>query len=94
MCEECRHYPCISSCPNAPEPEPVYICDECEEGIFAGELVYEIGGHKYCETCIDNASYTAEYPEEYEPDPMDIWKAKVEAKMCEEAERMMHHGEL
>lgn len=44
MCEECRHYPCISSCPNAPEPEPVYICDECDEGIYPGETVYEIDG--------------------------------------------------
>lgn len=77
MCEECRHYPCISSCPNAPEPEPVYICDNCDEGIYPGETVYEIGGHKYCEDCIDNARFIAEEPEEYEPDEdraYDLWR--------------------
>lgn len=77
MCEECRHYPCISSCPNAPEPEPVYICDNCDEGIYAGETVYEIDGKYYCETCIDNAGYIAEEPEEYEPDEdraYDLWR--------------------
>lgn len=34
MCEECRHYPCISSCPNAPEPEPVYTCAHCDDAIY------------------------------------------------------------
>lgn len=82
MCELCRHNPCLSACPNAPEPEPVYICDECEEGIYPGETAYEIGGKYYCETCIDNARFIAEAPEPYEPDPMDIWKAHVEREMC------------
>lgn len=81
MCEECRHTPCLSSCPNAPEPEPVYTCDNCDEAIYAGEYVYEIGGKHYCEKCIDNAGFTADYPEEYEPDPMDIWKAHIEEQM-------------
>lgn len=83
MCEDCRHYPCLRNCPNAPEPDPVYICDECEEGIYDGEAVYEIGGHKYCESCIDSARFIAEAPEyDDEPDPMDIWKAHVEREMC------------
>ena len=83
MCEICRHNPCLSGCPCAPEPEPVYICDECEEGIYPGETVYEIGGCKYCETCIDNARYIAEEPEEYEPDAMDVYKAYIEREMCD-----------
>lgn len=88
MCEECRHYPCISSCPYAPEPESVYICDECEEGIYAGETVYEIGGHKYCEGCIEDARYIAEEPEEYEPDEdraYDLWRDR---QLMEEWEAM------
>lgn len=85
MCEECRHYPCLSACPNAPEPELVCFCDECEEGIFAGETLYEVGGHKYCENCIDNARYIAEEPEKYEPDAMDIYKAYIEREMCDNA---------
>lgn len=88
MCELCRHNPCVSNCPNAPEPEPVYICDECEEGIYPGETVYEIGGHKYCETCIDNARYIAEEPEEYEPDEdraYDLWRDR---QLMEEWEAM------
>ena len=87
MCEDCRHYPCISSCPNAPEPEPVYTCAHCDDAIYAGEYVYEIDGKYYCETCIDNAGFTAEYPDEYEPDPMDIWKSHVEEQLIQERER-------
>ncbi len=83
MCSECRQSPCHPSCPNAPEPEPVFICDNCDEGIYDGEQVYEIGGHKYCEDCINDSKYTATAPEPYEPDPMDIWKARVEMEMCE-----------
>lgn len=77
MCQECRHNPCLSNCPNAPEPEPVYICDCCEDGIYAGEVVYEINGLHYCENCIDNMRYVAEEPEPYEPDEdraYDLWR--------------------
>ena len=84
MCELCRHTPCSSGCPNAPEEEPVFICDCCEDGIYAGEEVYEIGGHKYCEGCINDARYTAEAPEEPEIDAMDVYKAFIERKMCDE----------
>lgn len=69
MCEECRQYPCASNCPNAPEPMPIYICEKCEEGIYNGESVYEIDGHYYCESCINDARFIAEEPEPYEPDP-------------------------
>jgi hypothetical protein len=84
MCEECRHYPCISSCPCAPEPEPVYTCAHCDDAIYAGEYVYEIDGKYYCETCIDNAGYIAEAPEEPEIDAMDVYKAYIEREMCDE----------
>lgn len=68
MCEECRQNPCHPRCPNAPEPQPVYICDKCDEGIYDGETVYELDGRHYCEYCVDEAKFTAEAPEPYEPD--------------------------
>ena len=76
MCELCRRNPCDSRCPNAPDPQPIYICCCCEEGIFAGETVYEIDGHYYCEGCIDDMRFVAE-EEEYEPDEdraYDEWR--------------------
>lgn len=88
MCELCRHNPCVSNCPNAPEEEPVYICDECEEGIYDGDAVYEIGGHKYCESCIDSARFTAEAPEPYEPDPDRLYDEWRDRQLMEECEAM------
>ena len=88
MCEECRHYPCISSCPNAPEPEPVYTCAHCDDAIYAGEYVYEIDGKFYCETCIDNAGFTAEAPEPYEPDPDRLYDEWRDRQLMDEWEAM------
>ena len=82
MCRECGCYPCKSNCPNAPEPEPVYICDEGGYGIYDGEPYYSLGGKHYCEGCIDTCRYTAYMPDPFEPDPMDIWKSWVEDEMC------------
>ena len=31
----------VHGCPNAPEPEPVYKCVGCKEGIFSGDEYYE-----------------------------------------------------
>ena len=54
MCEVCRQNPCHPQCPNAPEPEPVYRCTECGDGIYEGERYAEIGGLKYCGSCLDD----------------------------------------
>ena len=85
MCEECRHTPCLSSCPNAPEPEPVYTCAHCDDAIYAGEYVYEIDGKYYCETCIDNAGFTAEEPEEYDDSDFryECWRDEQALKRWE-----------
>ena len=84
MCELCRHNPCSAGCPNAPDDEAIYICDECEEGIYDGDAYYEIGGKIYCQNCVDYAHQTAEYPpyEEYEPDGAYLWKCEEERRMC------------
>lgn len=74
MCEICRQYPCHPRCPNADEPEPIYICDNCEEGIYDGEYVYEIGGYKYCEGCINDSRYTAETPEPDDDSIYERWR--------------------
>lgn len=83
MCDLCRYNPCISNCPNF-EPEPVYLCDECGDGIYDGEPYYSIDDKHYCEGCIDTFRYTAYAPEPYEPDPMDIWKAIKERELLDE----------
>lgn len=86
MCELCRQYPCSSSCPNAPEPEPICVCDKCEEGIYEGEYFFEIDEKKYCENCINDSRYVAQRPEEeepYQPDPYDLWRDR---QLIDEAE--------
>ena len=68
-------------CPEDPNPEPVaYQCDECGGDIFAGEDYYAVGDKHYCTECCYKCE--AEMPEPYEPDPMDIWKADIERRMC------------
>lgn len=37
MCEICMQSPCPAGCPNADEPQKVYTCEECKDGILEGE---------------------------------------------------------
>jgi formylmethanofuran dehydrogenase subunit E len=37
------------------EREECGICDECGEDIFEGEHVYMLGGHVYCEDCVEDS---------------------------------------
>lgn len=41
MCDECKHYPCVSNCPNF-EPTALAVCDACGCDIYAGEHYFEI----------------------------------------------------
>ena len=89
MCEECRHYPCISSCPNF-EAEALYYCDNCGGEIYSGEHYYRITIEGYptqnlCEECVDSFGEYAE-SEEYEPDACDVAKAYEEERMLKDAE--------
>lgn len=34
MCDICMHSPCLSGCPNAPDPTPVTHCCSCGEPII------------------------------------------------------------
>jgi formylmethanofuran dehydrogenase subunit E len=39
-----------------PEERQVYaICDECGEEIYESEFVYTLGGHVYCEDCVEDS---------------------------------------
>lgn len=72
MCEECRHYPCLSNCPNY-EPLVLAVCDSCGGEIYAGEHYFEIPLEGYptfniCEDCMDDFG---KYAEVDEPDPDD-----------------------
>ena len=88
MCMECGHNPCVSRCPNF-EPQAVYTCDNCGGAIYDGEVYYKIDDVAdvktllICEECMRESKCYAEY-EDYEPDPMDIWKAREERRLIED----------
>lgn len=54
MCAECRSYPCVSRCPNAPEPKPVHTCIKCKYGIFGGEKFFDSSDGPICEECMSD----------------------------------------
>ena len=41
MCDICMHSPCLSGCPNAPDPTPVTHCCSCGEPIIPGDECLE-----------------------------------------------------
>lgn len=49
MCEVCRQAPCHPRCPNALEPRPLAYCNECGEGMFAGDKHF----NGICEECLN-----------------------------------------
>lgn len=53
MCSVCLKNPCDSRCPNAPEPEPVFLCSECREGIYEGDKYFEGTDGPVCMDCLD-----------------------------------------
>lgn len=61
MCDVCLQSPCASRCPNAPEPDFVYICSGCGAKIYPGDSVWHIMGEQFCELCIDKAKKEAEW---------------------------------
>lgn len=68
MCEECRHSPCISRCPNFVQV-PLCYCDQCGEGICSGDYFYRINIEGYpvqnlCDSCIDEFGLYAETEDE------------------------------
>lgn len=54
MCAMCGSYPCVSRCPNAPEPVPVYKCCKCGDGIHDGEKYYDGPEGHVCECCLED----------------------------------------
>ena len=71
MCEECRHYPCISSCPNY-EPAVAFKCDGCGGDIYIGDTMYVLGKDHYCEECCYKTE--AEIPEPDEDFEYECWR--------------------
>lgn len=54
MCDICRQSPCHPRCPNAPEPDPVYTCKYCGEGIYVEDEYAEIDGEYYHADCLSD----------------------------------------
>lgn len=52
MCSVCLSTPCLSRCPSAPDPIPVYKCSECGEGIFEEEKYFDGIDKKVCYECL------------------------------------------
>ena len=50
MCDICMHSPCLSGCPNAPDPTPVTYCRSCGELIVPGDEYADIDGEAWM-TC-------------------------------------------
>lgn len=46
MCDICMHSPCLSGCPNAPDPTPVTYCRSCGEPIVPGDEYADIDGER------------------------------------------------
>ena len=54
MCSICGHVPCLSRCPNAPDPPAIYTCKVCGEPIRAGYDYYELDGEYYHDDCFED----------------------------------------
>ena len=52
MCSICHSSPCLSGCPNAPDPPAAFRCHDCDEAIYPGDEYAKIDGVEYCEQCI------------------------------------------
>ena len=52
MCDICRQTPCHPRCPEAPEPDAIYICECCGDGIYAGDGYYDFLDGIWCEECV------------------------------------------
>lgn len=57
MCEICLHSPCLSGCPNAPDPPTVWKCEYCGESIVVGDEYVEIDGDHYHRECAQDEAY-------------------------------------
>ena len=62
MCSICHSSPCLSGCPNAPDPPAAFRCHDCDEAIYPGDEYAKIDGVEYCEQCIDNYPYCVLIP--------------------------------
>lgn len=54
MCDICMRSPCLSGCPNAPDPMPVAHCCSCGEPIIRGDEYGIIDGETWCEDCLED----------------------------------------
>ncbi len=55
-CEHCFHSPHLPGCPLAPEPKPVYTCENCGEGIFQEDKYIESVDGYLCMHCLEDMS--------------------------------------
>ncbi len=56
MCAICGSSPCMSGCPNEPEPAVFSTCAYCNEEIVDGENYVDFDGREYHEDCFTEAA--------------------------------------
>lgn len=56
MCDICHRTPCLSRCPNAPEPMPVATCDYCGGDILEGDEYFSYNRELYHNDCFEEAA--------------------------------------
>ena len=52
MCEICKQYDCIPSCPNFVERETFPVCSVCGYEMMEGERYYHIDAENVCIECL------------------------------------------
>ena len=58
-CHHCGQSPHSARCPSYVD-KPVYVCDNCGEGIFDGEVYLEVAGTILCECCASEHKFVAD----------------------------------
>lgn len=70
-CEVCGHIGGHAyGCPEAPQPKPVHVCEECGNDIFVGDTAFKVSGFTdekwFCCECCGLVEVEAPEPYEYE----------------------------
>ena len=61
MCDICYKNPCDPRCPNAPEPQSVFVCSGCGDNICDGDYYVDLLGEQWCMNCIEDCKKEAIY---------------------------------
>lgn len=52
-----------SSEPDYPKMRYGFLCEDCDNPVYAGQKYFEVDGFKYCQNCIDNYCHSTDKDE-------------------------------